>query len=104
MSKNRISASYVLISVATSGLLFWIFHLLVDKWRMRVKLFTAWGRNPLLLYLLHNLLLAVFVLPGIPSWYPEAAHWLMILQALGLLGVMSWIGWRLYRREWIFSL
>ncbi len=104
VSKIRISASYILISLGTSGLLFWIFHQLVDNLDFRVPLFATWGRNPLLLYLLHNLLLAVLVLPGIPGWYPQAPSWLVLMQMAGLLGVMSWIGWQLNRRDWRLSL
>lgn len=104
VSKNRISASYILISLGTSGLIFWIFHQLVNNLGFRVALFTTWGRNPLILYLLHNLLLAVFVLPGIPGWYPQTPPWLILVQMTGLLAVLSWIGWQLYRRDWRFSL
>ena len=36
---------------------------------LRLPLLTAWGKNPLLLYLLHELFIGVFFLPGILAWY-----------------------------------
>ncbi|UCH09343.1 MAG: DUF1624 domain-containing protein [Fidelibacterota bacterium] len=104
IAMKSVSASYVVFSIGTSGLLFWIFHRLVDQLGMRVQLFTAWGRNPLLLYLIHFLLLAVFVLPDKPGWYPYGPLWLVVVQLGMMVAVLSWIAWRLYRRDWIFSL
>ncbi len=109
VSKNRISASYVLISLGNSGLLFAAFFLLVNHfhvWRPQVliRLLSAWGKNPLLLYLLHYLVLGAYALPRRSSWYAKSPPWLMILQVLGMIGILSWVGWYLQRKKWIFSL
>lgn len=104
ISKNRVSASYVLVSVGASGLMFACFGLLVDRLRMRLPLFSEWGRNPLLLYILHLLLLGIVVLPGDPAWYNDAPAWLVGLQVLGLLGVLSGIAVLLARKKSVFSL
>jgi predicted acyltransferase len=104
VSKHRISASYVLISLGASSILFAGFHWLGDRWRFRVQLLSAWGKNPLLLYLLHELLLAVFVLPPLPNWYVNASLELVFCQALTLISTLSWIGWRLHRKGWAYSL
>ncbi|HMN59436.1 MAG TPA: hypothetical protein PJ988_03690, partial [Anaerolinea sp.] len=55
VSKNRVSATYVLVSLGASALLFLAFDLLAA--RLRLGLLTAWGKNPLLLYVAHLLLL-----------------------------------------------
>lgn len=109
VSKSRISASYVLISLGSSGLVFAAFCTLANRLHIRqpqilFHLFSAWGRNPLLLYLLHYLVLGVFALPGIPSWYVEAPPWVAILQLLGMVAILSWIGWYLDRKGWILTL
>ena len=64
ISKNRVSASYVLVSLGASGLLFAVVLLLVNRLRLRAAYLRWWGINPLLLYIMHYLLLALVVLPG----------------------------------------
>ncbi len=104
ISKDRASASYVILSLGLSGLMFILFHWLADKQGWRLPILTDWGRNPLLLYLLHYLLLAVFALLDIPSWYVQAPLWLVILQILILIGVLSWVGRYLNQRMLYFVL
>jgi len=70
----------------------------------RLPVLTDWGRNPLLLYLLHCAFLAVFALPPMPGWYMAAALWLVLLQLLALLATLSSIGLYLNRRERYFVL
>ena len=103
VAKVRASASYVLITVGLSALIFLGFHLLGSK-GLRVPLLSAWGRNPLLLYLLHGLALGLFVLPPMPGWYVEAPLWQVALQAAAILGVLSWVAWQCDRRGWYITL
>jgi predicted acyltransferase len=104
ISKNRVSAPYVLVSLGLGALVFWGFHLLDGRLHVRVPLLSAWGRNPLVLYMLHNLLLGFVYLPDIPAWYTLAPVWLVILQVVGMLGLLSLAGWFMERRGWILSL
>jgi len=102
ISKNRVSASYVLLSLGISGALF-----LVSNWvlgRLDLRLLVAWGQNPLLLYVLHLALLGVLVLPGRVGWYSMASPTLMAAQLAGLLGIISLIAWWLYRRGVVLAL
>jgi len=103
VSKNRVSATYVLLSLGASGLMFGGFVLLVDRLRQRLPLLTTWGRNPFLMYVLHLVLLGIMVLPGIPEWYAQASPWLVALQALVLLAVLSAVAAWLDRRKLILS-
>jgi predicted acyltransferase len=104
ISKNRVSASYVLVSVGASGVLFAIIYWLTDHRRIRLPLLAAWGRNPLLLYILHMILLGLFALPPFPGWYAQAPLWLAALQACALIALVSLAAGWLDRRGWHFSL
>jgi predicted acyltransferase len=103
ISKARCSASYVLLTLGLSSLIFWVFHVFEGRgWRLPAL--TWWGRNPLALYVLHGVFIGLFVLPGIPGWYVDAAPWLIVAQAAALLAGLSWIGWQLDRRQWYITL
>jgi predicted acyltransferase len=108
ISKNRVSSSYVLVSLGASGLLFglvdWaVCHLLPREGEQLLErkpldalaLLAAWGRNPLLLYLLQDLGLAFFFLPPFPGWYAQAPLWLVALQAAALLATLNCAAWKL---------
>lgn len=100
VSKNRVSASYDLITLGFSGLVFSIFYLA----NFRLTFFSAWGRNPLLLYLLAFLISGLFVLPGIPGWYVEAPLWLVGCQALVIVLVLGWLAVYWEKKGFIFSM
>lgn len=103
ISKNRVSASYVLISLGTGGLLFSLFHLFADICKRRLGLLSWWGQNPLVLYLLHFILLAVFVFPKGPGWYIEASAVVIIMESIFILSAISTTAYCLYRRKIIIS-
>ena len=104
MGKVWVSASYVLVSVGASGLAFQLFEYVSENLRFRPAVLSAWGRNPLVLYLLHIVLLGGFVLPAAPGWYARAPAWLTALEALALLGVLSILGFIFQRKGWYCSL
>jgi hypothetical protein len=104
ISKNRVSATYVLVSLGLSGLMLFFFHLLTERLKVQLPLLIPWGKNPLLLYVLHLLLLGFVALPEIPGWYVLAPYWLVILQAAALLILLSLVAWRMEQRELYFSL
>ncbi len=103
VSKARASASYMLIGLGLSAFVFLGFHVLGQR-GLRLPILSAWGRNPLVLYLLHGVLLGAFVLPSLPGWYVDAPLWLVGLQAAALIAILSWIGWWLDKRRWYVSL
>jgi hypothetical protein len=104
LSKDRASASYVVLSLGLSGLVFYLFHLVQERWQLKLPILTDWGRNPLLLYLLHYVLLAIFALPPVPGWYVQAPGWLVVLQISALIGILSWVGHILNQHKLYFVL
>ncbi len=99
-----VSASYVLVSLGVSAALFGAFHALHQRLGVRPPLLEAWGQNPLLLYVLHQVLLGFYALPGIPAWYVAAPAWLVVVQALALLAALSGVALWLDRRGWMVRL
>ncbi len=104
ISKHRASMSYILVSLGLSAILFFFFHILDERYQFRFPTLTDWGKNPLLLYLLHGIILALFVIPPYPIWYFEAPLWLVLVQATFLIAVLSWIGQYFNRREWFLQI
>ena len=104
VSKNRVSAPYVLLSLGLSGLLFTACHLMVDRFELSLRVLALWGRNPLVLYVLHMLLLGIVVLPGLPAFYSKAPWGLVVLEGGVLVSVLTWVAWMLDRRKLFVSL
>jgi len=104
LSKDRASASYELLSLGLSGLVFYLFVLIDEVWHLQLPILSVWGRNPLFLYLLHYVLLALYALPAIPGWYVSAPVWLVVLQLIVMIGILGWIGRSLDRRGLYFVL
>ncbi len=103
VSKARASASYMLVSLGLGALVFLGFHILSAR-GLRWPLLSAWGRNPLLLYVLHGVVLGCFALPPVPQWYVDAPLWLIPLQAAAMLLILTWVAAWLDRRRVYISL
>jgi predicted acyltransferase len=104
LSKHRASASYVLLSLGLSGLTFYVFHLLDSRYKLQLPILTEWGKNPLLLYILHGILLGLFVIPPYPTWYYSAPLWLVFIQAIFLVTALSGIGIYFNSRGWYLTI
>jgi predicted acyltransferase len=100
ISKHRASASYVLFSLGLSCLAFYLFHLMENRYHYSVPVLTEWGKNSLLLYILHGVVLGLFVILPYPGWYFYAPLWLVGVQAMALVAVLSWVGVYFNRRGW----
>lgn len=99
VSKNRVSFSYVLISLAISVIVYLVFKAFSKRFSSRAGILCWWGQNALPLYLTHLLLLAVFGLPDLTWWYAEAAPWLVALQLFAILAVMTLVARWLSRKR-----
>ena len=105
VSQYYVSSSYVLISLGGCGVIYLGFLLLTEKLDVRLPLLIAWGKNPLLIYLLHYWIwIYAFLYPDFRTWHYHAPIWLIILQATSFVGLLSLIAWYLDRRRWILSL
>jgi predicted acyltransferase len=104
VSKHRVSSSYVLISLGASALLFLLFDWLTVRFNWKAHFLVAWGMNPLVLYFLHYLIIAIFFLPGIPAIYQAAPPWLVMLEMVVILGGVSLAAYWLDRRKMYISL
>lgn len=91
VSKNRVYSSFVVISRAFSAALFWVFHLMNREQHGENNLLTLWGKNPLMLYIMHFLLIGVVFLPGIPGLYEQAPIWITMIESFVLLASLTWI-------------
>jgi hypothetical protein len=94
----------MLVSLGLSGLIFFIFHFLDVKYHFQFPLLTDFGKNPLLLYILHGVVLALFVIPPFPGWYYQAPLWLVVIQATLLVLFMGWIAKVFNRRGWFLTI
>jgi predicted acyltransferase len=104
VSKHRVSSTYVLISLGISALLFALFHFFAERFRMNLHMLNAWGKNPLALYVLHYVLIGIFFLPNIPFLYAAAPLWLVLLEIVFLITVLTWIAYWMERRNIIVAL
>lgn len=89
ISKHRVSSSYVLVTLGISAVLFLLFNWVSGHLHWNSRLLLAWGKNPLVLYFFHYLLIGLFFLPGIPGLYAAAPLWVVILELVFLLVVIS---------------
>jgi hypothetical protein len=76
----------------------------VEQFHLKSRLLSHWGRNPLLLYLIHMLLLGLVYLPDVPALYAQAPIWLVIVEATVLLGTLTWVAWHLEKKKIYISL
>jgi predicted acyltransferase len=100
VSKDRVSASYDLITLGVSALIFFEFY----ATKFRLNYFSAWGKNPILLYGLSYPLTALFSLPNVPAWHVEAPLWLAGVQALSLLLILGSLALYWQRKGFVFSM
>ena len=104
VSKHRVSSSYVLITLGISALLFLVFQFVSERYNWQGRFLVVWGKNPLILYFLHYLLIGIFFLPGIPALYTAAPLWLAILEIVFLLIIISWVAFWMDRKNIIIAL
>ena len=104
ISKARVSPSYVLLSVGVSALAFLLVWALTEKAGSPSRLLEAWGKNPLLLYVLHICFLAVFLLPAVTDYLATSPFAVVAAQDLCMAGALSALALWLNRRDWILKI
>jgi predicted acyltransferase len=104
ISKNRVSASYVLVSLGISLIALYLFKLAFASRKGGSGPLEVWGRRPLALYLAHQVALALFVLVDIPWWHTDSPPWLVLCQLAALLAGLSALAYFMERRSIQFKL
>ncbi len=104
VSKHRVSAPYVLISLGTSAMLFILLHWLSTRFNWNSRFLMMWGKNPLVLYFLHYFLIGIVFLPGIPALYQAAPLWLVLVEMVVLVGAVSMVAFWMDRKNILISL
>lgn len=104
ISKNRVSSSYVLFALGLSGWFLCLFHILVDRLHWNLYLLVVWGRNPLILYVLHLFLQGMLTLPIKSTWSVYAPPWLFFIQVSLLLMTLSFLAMFLDKKKVYFSI
>jgi predicted acyltransferase len=99
VSKNRVSATYVLVCTAVSMLVFLFFDCLCRVTRKGIPYFAWWGGNAILLYVFHLFLLGIFALSDVPWLYAGAPLWLWLLELAAVLAALSVVSWLLWRKK-----
>lgn len=98
VSKNRVSLSFILVTLALSALVFFAVDAISRVRVARAGLIAWWGENALALYVLHLLLLGAVVAPAFTWWYVEAPLWLAVIQLTVILGLLSVTVWWMHTR------
>ncbi len=99
VSKNRVSLSYILVTLAVAAVAFLLTDLGARIVPKRAGYLAWWGENPLTLYLLHLLVLGLVVLPPIDWWYEGAPLWLAAIQLAAIITLLSFAARWLHRRR-----
>ena len=104
VSKHRMSLSFDLIVTGTGALVSAAFRLSRAARLRAMRVLAVWGTNPLLLYVTHLVLLAVFLVPAAPRWHVEAPVWQAALQGAAFVALLQALAWWLHRRRIVVSL
>ncbi len=98
------SASFDCIVVSSAALCFAAVERLANKRRSHSALLVRWGQNPLVMYVSHLFLLAVFIVPQTRWWHYEAGLAQAFVQGVGFMVVLDVWSRVLDRRGWRVSI
>lgn len=99
-NKHLVTSSYILFSTGISALTMLCFYLLADIWRWRIPILPIIGRNALVLYILH----AVLIL-GLNAILPVDAPLLYVcLGAVAVMAICIGVGLFLDWKKWYIRL
>jgi len=104
ISKNRISLSYVLVSVAICCAVYYIFVSISKKLPEKSGIIACWGENPLLIYVLHLLIMGITRIPYAFLAVEVRPLWIAIITNLVILAIFSCIARKLHQRKVFISL
>ena len=99
VSKNRVSASYVLVCVAICCVSYLLVDILTKKLPIKKGLISWWGENPMLLYLLLNVVGGITQVPFVVMDIENRPLWIGLLDVLLVFTILSLIAWTLHRKN-----
>ncbi|MCL1953000.1 MAG: heparan-alpha-glucosaminide N-acetyltransferase domain-containing protein [Oscillospiraceae bacterium] len=100
LSKERVSASYVLVSLAICCVLYLAVNAVSGKLPWKSGIVTWWGENPLLMFLLQ----LIFVGISKAVFSDHKLLWQGLVTSAAMLAAMSLIAWALHRKGKRFAL
>jgi len=102
ISKHLVSASYIFVSLALCGTIFWAVDAIGRGFHVeeRRDFLCDWGENPLVLYLAHYALIGLLHIPNL--WY-EPPVWLSLTRTLVMLILLNVLAKFLHRKKVYFA-
>ena len=97
ISKNRVSLSYVLVSVAISCLWYCLVYAATKLVPKKYGYVSCWGMNPLLFYVLHLILLGISRIPFAALHMEPKPLWAAALTSVIMLLILGFIARKRYR-------
>lgn len=91
--------SFISIAIGIVALIFQLVHLLSNRYNFSEGIFCIWGKNPLIIYLIHFALLAPFYIPENPKWFVQAHPLLVAFQTLCYWGILNMVAILLNRKN-----
>lgn len=95
LSKHRMSAPFVLITLGAATVTF----VVIKTLKLTPSALVTWGRNPLVLYCGHLVLLGAFLVPEARWWHAEASLPQAAVQFVFYAGALHWLARALERRK-----
>lgn len=95
MKTRAVTINYVLFCLAAASVLFGIINLF-NNFKSRIAFFEWWGRNPMLMFLIGLLVRGIQKIWD-PS--PDTPLYIAVLFLFGSVAAMSFIAYRLYKKE-----
>ncbi len=106
INKNLWTSSYAVFMAGISSLVFSLFYYCIERkgWQQLFQLFTVYGMNPLLLYMLSSLFTsALLAIPGFFLRITDEKN-AMVLFALANVVLFYIVANFLYRRKWFVKI
>ena len=99
ISKNRVSASYVLASIAMCCAVYLLADLFTRKLPgVKQGLAAWWGENPMLFYCMHLALMALTRVPFLIMGIEERALWIGLLDTALIFAAISFTAWQMHKK------
>lgn len=97
MSQRAGTATYTIFAAGFSAVLFALFYQVCDRWGFQLPLFTTFGTNALLAYVLHGL-----VSEAVRPFFPKDSPTWYAMFGLALFFLVNWLILRSLQKQGVF--